>query len=160
MKRVSILVVLLLFVFSTQALMAQQIVRLGDLPKSDFSIEIYQVVGFQEGVEGYRITYADQSNEPNYLYLPTELRDKYDLYKPQLNTYAQNFLILWRKGGRIERVQWYLPTVINYKLPYYEVKPFGEQDKKIFQAIVERGEIVLGDLGGFAPEIRAPGGGQ
>jgi hypothetical protein len=50
--------------------------------------------------------------------------------------------------------------VINYKLPYYEVKPFGEQDKKIFQAIVERGEIVLGDLGGFAPEIRAPGGGQ
>jgi hypothetical protein len=161
MKRVSILFIVLLFLVSAQALMAQQIVRLGDLPLSDFSIEIYQVVGFQEGVEGYRLTYTDQKNEPNYLYLPAGLRDKYEIYKPTLNTYAQNFLILWRKGGSIERIQWYMPTAINYRLPYFAVKEFADQDKKIFEKIVQSGELVLGtDIGGLAPEIRAPGGSQ
>jgi len=161
MKRVPILLVLLLFVFSTGALMAQQTVRLGDLPKSDYIIQIYQVIGFQEGVEGYRITFIDQKNEPNYLYLPAELRNRYDVYRPQLNTYAQNFLILWKKGGKIERVEWYMPLVIDYKLPYFSVQPFGEKDKEIFKAIVNRDEIVLGtDIGGLAPEIRAPGGGE
>ena len=161
MKRVSILFIVLLFLVSAQALMAQQIVRLGDLPLSDFSIEIYQVVGFQEGVEGYRLTYTDQKNEPNYLYLPAGLRDKYEIYKPTLNTYAQNFLILWRKGGSIERIQWYMPTAINYRLPYFAVKEFADQDKKIFEKIVQSGKLVLGtDIGGLAPEIRAPGGSQ
>jgi hypothetical protein len=161
MKRVSILFIVLLFLVSAQALMAQQIVRLGDLPLSDFSIEIYQVVGFQEGVEGYRLTYTDQKNEPNYLYLPAGLRDKYEIYKPTLNTYAQNFLILWRKGGSIERIQWYMPTAINYRLPYFAVKEFADQDKKIFEKIVQSGELALGtDIGGLAPEIRAPAGSQ
>ncbi|HUT65635.1 MAG TPA: hypothetical protein VMZ05_05745 [Spirochaetota bacterium] len=161
MKRVPILIALLLFVFSTGALMAQQTVRLGDLPKSDYIIQIYQVIGFQEGVEGYRITFIDQKNEPNYIYLPTELRNRYEVYRPQLNTYAQNFFILWQKGGKIERVEWYMPPVINYKLPYFAIKPFGEKDKEIFKAIVNRDEIVLGtDIGGLAPQIRAPGGGE
>jgi hypothetical protein len=161
MKRVPILLVLLLFVFSTGALMAQQTVRLGDLPKSDYIIQIYQVIGFQEGVEGYRITFIDQTNEPNYLFLPAELRNRYDIYRPQLNTYAQNFLILWQMGGKIERVEWYMPPVIDYKLPYFSVQPFGEKDKEIFKAIVNRDEIVLGtDIGGLAPQIRAPGGGE
>jgi len=161
MKRVPILLVLLLFVFSTGALMAQQTVRLGDLPKSDYIIQIYQVIGFQEGVEGYRITFIDQTNEPNYIFLPTELRTRYDIYRPQLNTYAQNFLILWKKGGKIERVEWFMPPVIDYKLPYFSIKPFGEKDKEIFKAIVNRDEIVLGtDIGGLAPQIRAPGGGE
>ena len=159
MKRVPILLVLLIFVFSSQVVMAQETMRLGDLPKSDFTIQIYQVIGFQEAVEGYRLTYIDQKNELNYLYLPTQLRDKYDIYRPQLNTYGQNFLILWQKGERIERVQWYLPTAIDYKLPYFSYTPFGDRDKEIFDAIVKSGDLVLGtDIGGLAPVIRAPGG--
>jgi len=150
---------LFLFVLCSGTAMAQQVVRLGDLPKSDTTIQIYHVVGFQEGPEGYRLVYVDQKNEPNYLYLPAELRDKYRIYRPQLNTYQQNFVILWSSSGNIDWVEWYMPTVIDYKLPYYEVKEYGNKDKEIFQAIIERGEIVLGtDIGGLAPQIRAPGG--
>jgi hypothetical protein len=159
LKYILLFLVLLLFVLSSGTAMAQQTVRLGDLPKSDTIIQIYQVVGFQEGPEGYRLVYLDQQNEPNYLYLPAGLRDQYRIYRPQLNTYRQNFIILWQSGGSIDWVEWYLPTSIDYKLPYYEVKEYGDKDKEIFQAIIERGEIVLGtDIGGLAPQIRAPGG--
>ncbi len=159
LRQILLLLVLLLFVLGSGTAMAQQVVRLGDLPKSDTTIQIYHVVGFQEGPEGYRLVYVDQKNEPNYLYLPAELRDKYRIYRPQLNTYQQNFVILWSSSGNIDWVEWYMPTVIDYKLPYYEVKEYGNKDKEIFQAIIERGEIVLGtDIGGLAPQIRAPGG--
>ncbi len=54
-----------------------------------------------------------------------------------------------------------MPPVIDYKLPYFSVTPFGDKDKDIFKAIVKGDEIVLGtDIGGLAPEIRAPGGGE
>ncbi|MBN2324201.1 MAG: hypothetical protein JXQ30_10735 [Spirochaetes bacterium] len=164
MKRASlqhaiILFVLLLFVLGSGTAMAQHTVRLGDLPKSDSIIQIYQVVGFQEGPEGYRLVYLDQKNETNYLYLPAGLREKYRIYRPQLNTYGQNFVIIWQSSGGIDWVEWYMPIAIDYKLPYYEVREFGDKDKEIFQAVIERGEIVLGtDIGGLAPQIRAPGG--
>jgi hypothetical protein len=123
MKRVVIISLTLLFIlFCAGMVYSQAIVRLGDLPKSDYIISIYQVVGFQEGYEGYRLTYVDEQNELNYLFLPAEMRDKYEVYKPKLNTLGQN-------------------------------------DKAIFKAIVDKGEFVLGtELGGLAPEIRAPGG--
>jgi hypothetical protein len=160
MKRVIILsFTLLFFLIGFSLASAQAIVRLGDLPKSEFVVSIYQVVGFQEGVEGYRLTYTDEKNDVNYLYLPSEMRGEYEIYKPKANTLGQHFVILWRKGGRIERVQWYMPEAINYKLPQYATKEFGEKDKEIFKAIVSKGEFVLGtDIGGIAPEIRAPGG--
>jgi hypothetical protein len=160
MKRVVIISLTLLFIlFCAGMVYSQAIVRLGDLPKSDYIISIYQVVGFQEGYEGYRLTYVDEQNELNYLFLPAEMRDKYEVYKPKLNTLGQNFVILWKKGDKIERVQWYLPEAINYKLPQYAMKEFGQKDKAIFKAIVDKGEFVLGtELGGLAPEIRAPGG--
>ena len=169
MKRLSInhgtftglatVIVLLLFALGATTARAQQTVRIGDLPTSDTMVQIYQVVGFQEGPEGYRLVYLDEKNEPNYLYLPVELRSKYRIYRPQLNTYGQNFVILWQSGNRIDWLEWYMPVAIDYKLPYYEVKEYGDKDKEIFQAMVERGEIVLGtDIGGLAPEIRAPGG--
>lgn len=155
----TLFLLLLLFVVGAGTAMAQQTVRIGDLPKSDSIIQIYQVAGFQEGPEGYRLVYIDQKNEPNYLYLPAQLRDKYRIYRPQLNAYRQNFIILWQSGGRIDWVEWYMPTEIDYKLPYYEVRDYGDKDKEIFQAVVEMGEIVLGtDIGGLAPQIRAPGG--
>jgi hypothetical protein len=162
MKRTILLSFTLLFFLICVSLgSAQTIVRLGDLPKSEYIVSIYQVVGFQEGVVGYRLTYIDEKNEVNYLYLPSEMRDKFEVYKPRLNTLGQNFVILWRKGGTIERIQWYMPEAINYKLPQYATKEFGEKDKEIFRAIVDKGEFVLGaDLGGLAPEIRAPGGSE
>ncbi|UCB44540.1 MAG: hypothetical protein JSV25_09980 [Spirochaetota bacterium] len=162
MKRVVILSFTLLFFLSGVGLAsAQTIVRLGDLPKSEYVVSIYQIVGFQEGFEGYRLTYIDEQNELNYLYLPAAMRGKFEVYKPRLNTAGHNFVILWRKGGKIDRVQWYMPEEIDYKLPQYVTKEFGEKDKEIFQAIVDKGEFVLGtDIGGIAPVIRAPGGGE
>jgi hypothetical protein len=142
----------------TRAGFAQRVQRLGDLPKSDVSVNVYQIYGFQENKEGYKIVYIGNNNEPSYLYLPAELLDKVKIYKPQQNTYSQNFLIIWKSGGKVTRVEWYMPVAIDYKLPNYSLEPYGEKDKEIFQAIVRGGELVLGtDVGGTA-EIRAPGG--
>ena len=160
-KAVILSFTLLFFLIGVGLISAQTIVRLGDLPKSEYIVSIYQVVGFQEGFEGYRLTYIDEQNELNYLYLPTDMRDNYEVYKPKLNTIGHNFVILWRKGGKIDRIQWYMPEAINYKLPQYETKEFGDKDKEIFKAIVDKGEFILGtDIGGIAPVIRAPGGGE
>jgi len=161
MKKLSILIILIIVVFFTfsQIIFAQHFVRLGDLPRSDYTISIFQVVGFQEGYEGYKITYLDNNYEPRHLYLPTQLRDKYSIYTPQNNTYDQNFLITWKKEDRITRVEWFMPKVINYNLPNFVVKPFSNRDKDIFKSITEKGKIVFGtEVGGLAPEIKAPGG--
>jgi hypothetical protein len=125
---------------------AQHVKRIGDIPKSDVSVNVYQIYGFQENKEGYKIVYVGTNNEPSYLYIPVELLDKVKVYKPQQNTYSQNFLIIWKSSNRVTRVEWYTPLVIDYK------------DKEIFKAIVRGGELILGtDVGGTA-EIRAPGG--
>jgi hypothetical protein len=146
---------LLLF---TQVGYAQRVKRLGDIPKSDVSVNVYQIYGFQESKEGYKIVYVGNNNEPSYLYIPAEMLDKVKVYKPQQNTYSQNFLIIWKSSDKVTRVEWYMPQVIDYKLPNYSLEPFGEKDKEIFKAIVRGGELILGtDVGGTA-EIRAPGG--
>ena len=63
MKRVVILSFsLLFFLIGAGLASAQTIVRLGDLPKSEYVVSIYQIVGFQEGFEGYRLTYIDEKN--------------------------------------------------------------------------------------------------
>jgi hypothetical protein len=138
---------------------AQRVKRLGDLPKSDTSVNVYQIYGFQENEEGYKIVYVGNNNEPSYLYVPAELLDRVKIYKPQQNTYNSNFLIIWRKANKVTRVEWYMPQVVDYELPNYSLAPFTDKDKKIFRAIVDNGELVLGtDVGGTSPEIRAPGG--
>jgi hypothetical protein len=148
-------VALLLF---TQAGFAQRVKRLGDLPKSDVSVNVYQIYGFQENKEGYKIVYVGNNNEPSYLYIPAELLEKVKVFKPQQNTYSQNFLIIWKSNNKVTRVEWYMPQAIDYKLPNYSIEPFSEKDKEIFKAIVRGGELILGtDVGGTA-EIRAPGG--
>ena len=146
------------FLLLTQAGFAQRVKRLGDIPKSDISVNVYQIYGFQENHEGYKIVYIGTNNEPSYLYIPVELLGKVKVYKPQHNTYSQNFLIIWKSSNKVTRVEWYMPLVIDYKLPNYSLEPFSEKDKDIFKAIVRGGELILGsDVGGTA-EIRAPGG--
>ena len=159
MKKVYICGFVLVLFFAIHIAGAQTIVRLGDLPKSDYSINIYQVFGFHEGYEGYKLTYRDNQNEPQHLYLPIELRDKYRIYKPQSATGEQNFLIVWKKGEYIKRVEWFMPKAINYDLPNYVVKPFNDNDKAVFEKVVASGELTLdAEISTSEPQIRAPGG--
>ena len=156
MKKVSICAFVLALFFVIQSAPAQTVVRLGDLPKSDYSISIFQVFGFHEG---YKLTYIDNKSDPQYLYLPIQMRDKYRIYKPQTATGAEHFLIIWKKGETIERVEWFMPKAIDYDLPNYVVKPFGEEDKVVFEKIVASGELILeAEISTVEPEIRAPGG--
>jgi len=158
MKRIFIFLIAIIIIIFPQFIYAQSSVRLGDLPKSEYTINVYQVIGFHEGYEGYKITYLDNSCEPKQFYLPIALRDKYSIYAPQNNTYDQNFLITWQKEGKITRIEWFMPRVINYDLPYYVIKPFNQRDQDIFKSIADKGEIVFGmEIGGFAPKIKAPG---
>jgi hypothetical protein len=148
----------LALVLFAQAGFAQRVKRLGDIPKSDVSVNVFQIYGFQESNEGYKIVYIGNNNEPSYLYIPAEMLDKVKVFKPQQNTYSQNFLIIWKKDKKVTRVEWYMPQAIDYKLPNYSIEPFSEKDKEIFKAIINGGELILGtDVGGTA-EIRAPGG--
>jgi len=159
MRKGAYFALLFIFLFTAQLIFAQTIVPLGDLPRSEYAINVYQVYGFQEGYEGYKIIYLDTNSQPQYLYLPAELRSNYRIYKPELSTHDQNFLIIWKKGDRVERIEWFMPRAINYDLPNFVIKPFGEKDKDIFQKIVDSGELVLGiETAVTAPEIRAPGG--
>lgn len=159
MKKVYICAFVLVLFFAIHIAGAQTIVRLGDLPKSDYSINIYQVFGFHEGYEGYKLTYRDNQNEPQHLYLPIELRDKYRIYKPQSATGEQHFLIVWKKGEYIKRVEWFMPKAINYDLPNYVVKPFNDDDKAVFEKVVASGELTLdAEISTSEPQIRAPGG--
>ncbi|MCK4924154.1 MAG: hypothetical protein KAS61_04220 [Spirochaetes bacterium] len=159
MKKVYICAFVLVLFFAIHIAGAQTIVRLGDLPKSDYSINIYQVFGFHEGYEGYKLTYRDNQNEPQHLYLPIELRDKYRIYKPQSATGEQHFLIVWKKGEYIKRVEWFMPKAINYDLPNYVVKPFNDNDKAVFEKVVASGELTLdAEISTSEPQIRAPGG--
>jgi len=159
-KRVTFLVGALILMM-VQFAFGQHTVRLGDLPKSDFTINVFQVVGFQEAAEGYKLLYLDNNYDLKYLYLPGQLRDKYQIYKPQGNSQGMNFIIIWQKDNKIKRIEWFMPPVINYKLPNYAFKPFGEKDKEIFKKIVSKGELVFSEeIGGLAPLIRAPGGGE
>jgi len=161
MKKVYICVFVLVLFFAIQIACAQTIVRLGDLPKSDYSVNIYQVFGFHEGYEGYKLTYIDNHYEPQHLYLPIELRDKYRIYKPRTATGEQHFLIVWKKGEDIERVEWFMPKAINYDLPNYVVKPFNDNDKAVFEKVVESGELTLDvEISTAEPQIRAPSGAE
>jgi len=162
MKKVCVTGAIVLALFCVlQVAGAQTIVRLGDLPVSDYSINIYQVFGFHEGYEGIKITYINNTNDPQHLYLPIELRDKYRIYRPQAASGDQNFLIVWKKGDTIERVEWFMPRVIDYDLPNYVIKPFGEEDKAVFDKIVKSGELTLDvEVITTEPQIRAPGGGD
>lgn len=158
MKKVYICAFALALLFVVSAASAQTIVRLGDLPKSDYSVNIYQVFGFHEGYEGYKLTYIDNQHEPQHLYLPIELRRKYRIYKPQTATGNQNFVIVWKKGDQIERVEWFMPRAVNYDLPNYVIKPFGDSDKAVFERIVDGGELTLDvEMSTAEPQIRAPG---
>lgn len=161
MKKFLFISIMIFTLFIIQIVYGQTVVRLGDLPKSEYSINVYQVYGFQEGYEGYKITYIDCNNQPQYLYLPVELHKNYRIYKPQENTNSMNFIILWKKGDKIERVEWYMPRAINYDLPNYVVRPFEEKDKLVFKKIIDSGELMLGvQLGAMPPVIKAPGGGE
>lgn len=149
----------LLIALGAQQLMAQAIKRIGDLPKSDYTIMIFQVAGYQEGPEGYKLTYVDSNNEPKWLYLPIELRDKFKVYSPQQNMRNLHFVIIWKQGEAIDKIEWYKPQVIDYSLPTNLVQPFNDRDKQIFKAIVNKGEIMIGDeIFAISPEIKAPGG--
>ncbi len=161
MKKVYICAFALALFFVVTTAGAQTIVRLGDLPKSDYSINIFQVFGFHEGYEGYKLTYIDTQHEPQHLYLPIELRRKYRIYKPQLASGSQHFVIVWKKGEQIERVEWFMPRAINYDLPNYVIKPFNDDDKAVFRRVVESGELTLDvEISTVEPQIRAPGGDQ
>jgi hypothetical protein len=161
MKKVYLGLTVLVLIFIIHVAFAQTVVRLGDLPKSDYSVNIYQVFGFHEGYEGYKITYADNQNDPKHLYLPIEMREKYRIYKPKSASGAQNFLIIWKKGENVERVEWFMPRAINYDLPNFVIKPFGERDREVFEEIVRTGEIVIDtEVTTTEPQIRAPGGGE
>jgi len=159
MKRLLFFVIVLVLVICAGVTYAQRIVKIGDLPKSDAIINIYQVFGFQEGDEGYKITYVGNNNEPQHLYIPIELLNTVRIYTPQASTFIQNFLIIWRKGDVLTQVEWFKPQAIDYRLPNYSLEPFQERDKEIFRAVVDNGELVLGtEISGIAPIIRAPGG--
>jgi len=159
MKKLVIAILFLIILTFTGTATAQQTFRVGDLPKSEYIINVYQVFGFQESYEGYKITYIDQKGNIRHLYLPALLRDQYDIFKPDANTFEQNFIIIWEKGDRVARIQWFLPRKINYRLPYYVTRPFEEEDKKIFDTLVEKGELTLDiEVSGAVPVIKAPGG--
>ncbi len=158
MKKIVFIICTASLLLAGQLISAQTIVRIGDLPKSEYVINVYQVFGFQEGYEGYKVVYIDDSNRPQHLYLPVEMRDSYKIYKPEVSTAQQNFIIIWKKGNRVERVEWFMPKAINYDLPNFSIQPFGEQDKEVFKKIVESGELVLGEISGAKPQIGAPGG--
>ena len=158
MKRGLFLILVAVMVLYAHAGFAQTTVRLGDLPKSDYTIHIFQVYGFQENAEGYKITYINTTNQPSHLYLPAQLLEKVRIYTPQANTYNANFLIIWKKGEKVERVEWYKPQAIDYKLPNYSLSPYSEKDKPVFKSVVSGGELILGEVAVTAPVIRAPGG--
>ncbi|KPJ87124.1 MAG: hypothetical protein AMS17_09505 [Spirochaetes bacterium DG_61] len=161
MKRVLIFLIIMILIIGAGITYAQRVVRLGDLPKSESVVNIYQVYGFQEAHEGYKITYIGNNNEPQHLYLPVELLDKVRIYSPQANTYSSNFLIIWKQDNRITKVEWFKPREIDYRLPNYSLRPFEEKDKDVFSKIVDSGELILGtDVGGLSPTIRAPGGNE
>ena len=66
-----------------------------------------------------------------------------------------------KKGEDIERVEWFMPKAINYDLPNYVVKPFNDNDKAVFEKVVESGELTLDvEIRTTEPQIRAPGGGE
>ena len=158
MKRFLVFSLFIVLLFSGLNLYAQHIVKLGDLPKSDFTINVFQVIGFQSNKEGYKIVYLDNNYEIKYLYLPSALRDLYRIYRPQYNTHNQNFIVIWQKDGKIKRVEWFLPQKINYKLPNYSIKPFSDEDKKKFNIVAKSGELMFSDqIGTSAPTIKAPG---
>ncbi len=161
MKKILFLMLVFLFILSAHFLPAQSIVKLGDLPKSESTINIYQIYGFQEAKEGFKIVYIDNNNNPAFLYLPVELLDQVHIYPTQANTVDQNFLIVWRKADRITRVDWYQPRGVDYTLPNNLLRNYSEKDREIFKAIVDNGQIILGtDIAGAEPTIRAPGGGE
>jgi hypothetical protein len=161
MKRYVVAALGALFLCAALPMSGQTMKKLGDLPKSDYSISIYQVFGFHQGPEGYKLTYIDTNNEPRHLYLPYALRSSYRIYKPEQVVGDQSFLIIWRMGDHLERVEWFMPRSINFLLPNYVVGDFGEKDQEVFKRIVDRGELVMEvEATGTEPEIRAPGGGQ
>jgi hypothetical protein len=161
MRKVLISALVIILIGCWGVAFAQRVVRLGDLPKSDSAVSIYQVFGWQEGSEGYKITYLDTNNEPDHIYIPSQMLDQVRIYTPKANTYHQNFLIIWRKDDRVTRVEWFKPNAVDYKLPIYSLEPFSDRDKEIFTAIVSNEQLILGtDIGGLAPVIRAPGGGD
>lgn len=161
MKKILLLMLVFVFILSAHFIPAQSVVKLGDIPKSEMAINIYQVYGFQESKEGYKIVYIDNNNEPAHLYLPVELLDQVNIYSTQSNTYDQNFLIIWRKAEKIIRVEWYQPREIDYTLPNNLLRNYTEKEKDIFKTIVDNGQIILGtDIAGMEPTILAPGGGE
>lgn len=138
---------------------AQTFKELGDMPRSEYVINIYQVYGFHEGPEGYKLVYLDTSNEPKLLYLPRALRGSYRLLRPQFTTFDQNFLIVWKRGDTLERVEWYMPKVVDYELPQFVSGEFSDQDRQVFDQIVRSGELTLEvEVTGTEPIITAPGG--
>lgn len=164
MKRVSlralVFIVALASLGSSHPGFAQTFKELGDMPRSEYVINIYQVYGFQEGPEGFKIVYMDTNNDPKLLYLPRALRSSYRLLRPQFTTFDQNFLIVWKKGNRLERVEWYMPKVVNYELPQFVSGDFSEEDRRVFDRIVQSGELTLEvEAAGAEPVITAPGGG-
>ena len=159
MKKFVITFVILLLLFGAASGFAQHVVRLGDLPKSEYTINIFQVIGFQSNKEGYKIVYLDNNYKIKYLYLPSALRDKYRIYRPQYNTHNQNFIVVWQKDGKIKRLEWFLPQKINYKMPNYSISPFSDEDKKKFEIVASSGELMFSEqIGATAPTIKAPGG--
>jgi hypothetical protein len=65
---------------------------------------------------------------------------------------------VWKKGDQIERVEWFMPRAVNYDLPNYVIKPFGDSDKAVFDRIVDSGELTLDvEISTAEPQIRAPG---
>ncbi len=161
MKRFIITFLVMLFILTAGVVFSQHVVKLGDLPKSDFTINIFQVIGFQSNKEGYKLVYLDNNYEIKYLYLPKQLEGKYRIYRPQYNTHNQNFIVVWQKDGKIKRVEWFLPQKINYKLPNYSTEAFSEEDKKKFEIVARSGELMFSEqIGTTAPTIKAPGGGE
>ena len=158
MKKMFLLMIIFLLAFCVQNIFGQTVKRIGDLEKSDSNISIYQIYGLQESREGYKITYITPNNEAEFLYIPSELLDKVNIYSPKQNTLNQNFLVIWKQEDRITRIDWYQPTEIDYTLPSNQYKEFSEKDKEIFHSIVESGQLVLGsEIEGAKPTIRAPG---
>ncbi|MFW6181481.1 MAG: hypothetical protein ACOC8N_07005 [Spirochaetota bacterium] len=138
---------------------AQTIKQLGDLPRSEYVLNIYQVHGFHEGPEGFKLVYLDTNNEPKLLYLPRALRGSYKLLRPQFTTFDQNFLIIWKKGETLERVEWYMPKVVDYELPQFVSGAFSEEDRQVFDQVARSGELTLEvEVTGLEPVITAPGG--
>ena len=159
MKKIFPIMIVLVFAFCAQNIFGQATKKIGDMPKSESSISIYQIYGMQESDEGYKITYITPTYDSEFLYIPRELLDKVNIYSPKQNTLNQNFLVIWKMEDRITRVDWYQPIEIDYTMPNNLYKTFSEKDKEIFNSIVASGQLILGsEIEGFAPTIRAPGG--